>query len=68
MSDKILNNTIFLMFLVTNRYCKAHGMSMRDFMALDRKYKILNYVSECPDVFDSMTGDEMVREVDHYVS
>lgn len=32
-------------------------------MELDKQYAILNYVAECPDMFDSMTGDEMVREV-----
>ena len=29
---------------------------------------ILNYVAECPDIFDSLTGSEMVREVEQYVS
>ena len=35
---------------------------------ITKKYKILNYISECPDVFDSMTEAEMVEEVDQYVS
>lgn len=67
-AEKRLNNTIFLMFLVTSNYCKAHNITAREFLSLDRKYDILNYVSECPDIFDSMTDHEMVEEVDQYVS
>ncbi len=68
MSEKRLNNTIFLMYLVTNNYCKAHNISAKEFLKLDEKYSILNYVSECPDIFDSMTDSEMVEEIDRYVS
>lgn len=68
MSEKRLNNTIFLMYLVTENYCKKHNLSTDDFLRLDEQYAILNYVAECPDIFDSMTGDEMVREIEQYVS
>lgn len=68
MSEKRLNNTIFLMFLVTDNYCRAHNMTPKEFRELDKKYDILNYVAECPDVFDSMTDDEMVEEIEQYVS
>ena len=37
-------------------------------MELDKKCDILGYVSECPDVFDSLTDDEMMEEIDRYVS
>ncbi|MCC8106885.1 MAG: DUF3791 domain-containing protein [Clostridiales bacterium] len=56
------------MFLVTSNYCKAHNITAREFLDLDKKYAILNYVSECPDIFDSMTNREMVEEVDQYIS
>lgn len=68
MSEKRLNNTIFLMYLVTENYCKKHGLSTADFLKLDERYAILNYVAECPDIFDSMTGSEMVEEVEQYVA
>ncbi len=67
MSEKRLNNTIFLMYLVTENYCKKYDMSVNDFLQLDEKYAILNYVSECPDIFDSMTDSEMVEEIEQYV-
>lgn len=68
MSEKRLNNTIFLMYLITEHYCKAHNLTTAQFLELDNKFEILNYISECPDVFDSMTEHEMVAEVDAYVS
>lgn len=67
MSEKRLNNTIFLMYLVTDNYCRAHHMTVKEFLDLDQKYDILGYVSECPDVFDSMTAEEMVEEIEQYV-
>lgn len=68
MSDKRLNNTIFLMYLATENYKKSHALSNEDFLKLDQQYAILNYIAECPDIFDSMTGEEMVEEIDQYVS
>lgn len=67
MSEKRLNNTIFLMFLVTGAYCSAHGLTNEQFLDLDSKCRILRLVAECPDIFDSMTESEMVAEVDDYV-
>lgn len=67
MSEKRLNNTIFLMYLVTKNYCKKHNLSTEDFLKLDDEYEILNYVAECPDIFDSLTSSEMVEEVEQYV-
>ncbi len=68
MSEKRLNNTIFLMYLVTENYCRKHNLSTADFLRLDEKYAILNYVAECPDIFDCLTNSEMVEEVEQYVS
>ncbi|MFG6394111.1 MAG: DUF3791 domain-containing protein [Lachnospiraceae bacterium] len=68
MSERRLNNTIFLMYLVTEYYCKAHNLTIGQFLELDKKYLIINYVSECPDIFDSMTEHEMVKEIEDYVS
>ena len=68
MSERRLNNSIFLMYLVSNSYMKHHGLSQKEFEDLDKQYSILNYVFECPDIFDSMTGDEMVEEIDAYVA
>ncbi len=68
MTDLRLNNTIFLMFYIIENYKKVHKIDEKDFLELDKKYDIINYISECPDIFDSMTDDEMVKEIDDYVS
>lgn len=68
MSEKRLNNTIFLMYLVTESYRGKHGLSVDEFLELDQKYDIINYVAECPDVFDCLTESEMVQEIEDYVS
>ena len=56
------------MYLVTENYRKKYHLSAEEFLKLDEKYEILNYVAECPDIFDSLTENEMVEEVEQYVS
>ena len=68
MSERRLNNSIFLMYLVSTNYMKAHKMTKGDFEKLDKRYEILNYIVECPDIFDSITNEEMVEEIDNYVA
>ena len=68
MSERRLNNGIFLMYLVSTNYMKANKMTKGDFEKLDKKYEILNYIVECPDIFDSLTEEEMVEEIDNYVA
>ena len=68
MSEKRLNNTIYLMYMVTEKYKAAHSLSSEDFLKMDEKFHILNFVGECPDIFDSMSSNEMVEEIDQYVA
>ena len=42
---------------------KTHKMTKGDFEKLDKKYEILNYTVECPDIFDSLTDEGMVEEI-----
>ncbi len=67
MSENRLDNTIYLMYLVTENYKKSHSLTTEQFLELDNKYHIINFVGECPDIFDSMTGEEMVEEINQYV-
>ena len=68
MSEKRLNNTIYIMYLVTENYKKAHSLTSEQFIELDQKYNIINFVGECPDIFDSMNNSEMIEEIDNYVA
>jgi hypothetical protein len=54
--------------MVSENYKRVHQLSSAQFLELDRKYAILNYIAECPDIFDNMTDSEMVEEIDQYVS
>ncbi len=67
MSENRLNNTIYLMYLVTENYKKSHSLTTEQFLELDNKYHIIDFVGECPDIFDSMTSEEMVEEINQYV-
>ena len=68
MKNLRLDNSIFLMFVASEEYRKEHNLSVDEFLAQDKKYNILKYIDECPDVFDSMTEAEMSREIDDYVA
>lgn len=68
MSEKRLDNTIYIMYLVTENYKKAHSLTSEQFIELDQKYNIINFVGECPDIFDSMDNSEMIEEIDNYVA
>lgn len=67
MSEKRLNNTIYIMYLVTESYKSSHSLTSEQFLTLDKKYNIINFIGNCPDIFDSMTSEEMVKEIDEYV-
>ena len=68
MKNLRLDNSIFLMYLVSEEYKREHNISTAQMLELDRQYKIFNYIAECPDIFDSMNKKEMVREIDEYVT
>ena len=67
-NDKRLNNTIYIMYLVTENYKKVHSLTTKQFLDLDKKYNIINFVSKCPDIFDCMNNMEMVKEIDQYIA
>ena len=68
MSEKRLNNTIFLMYLATDAYMRRHNLSRTEFLALDSKFGIVKFISECPDIFDPMTETEMADELDEFIA
>lgn len=68
MSEKRLDNTIYLMYLVTENYKKAHPLTTDQFLDLDEKYKIINFVGEYPEIFDTMTSKKILEEINQYVA
>ena len=68
MSDKRLNNSIFLTYLATDAFIRRHSLSRSEFLALDAKYGIVKFIAEFPDIFDPMTESEMADELDEYIA
>lgn len=68
MNDRRLTNTIYLMYVVMDSYCKAHNLTTKEFIELDKKHDIISLVAECPDIFDPLPKVKMVEEIDGYVS
>ena len=66
-SERRLNNSLFLMHLATEAYRRRHNLTRQEFLDCDSRYHLLSFISECPDVFDSMTEPEMADELDQYV-
>ncbi|MBQ3163283.1 MAG: hypothetical protein IJC02_01910 [Lachnospiraceae bacterium] len=67
-SEKRLNNTIYLMHVITQLYTKEHKISILDFVDLDKKVKIYNYIQKCPDIFDGLPEMEILKRVEEYIS
>lgn len=44
MNEKRLNNTIYIMYLVTENYKKQHSLTTEQFLELDKKFNIINFV------------------------
>lgn len=65
--DLRLNNTIFLMHLAAGAYARHHHLTRGEFSRFDDRHHVLRYVSQCPDVFDSLPEPEIVKELDAYV-
>ena len=68
MSEKRINNSIFLMYLATDAFIRLHSLSRAEFLALDDEFGIVSFIAECPDVFDPMTESEMADELDEYIA
>ncbi|MCD8201083.1 MAG: hypothetical protein LUD47_03340 [Clostridia bacterium] len=68
MTERRLNNTIFLMYLCLDIYCKAHDITARQFLELCKEHDIIHYVAECPDYYDSLPDFEKLEDMNEYFS
>ena len=65
-TEKIINNTVFLMHTAANAYAERHHLTRQGFLSEDDKFHFLDLISKCPDYFDPLTPDEMVDELEKY--
>ncbi|WP_367567169.1 hypothetical protein [Lacrimispora sp.] len=66
--EKRINNNIYLMHIITQDYMRRHHSTVADFLELNNKKKILNYIAECPDIFDGLPMEEMQMELEEYIN
>jgi hypothetical protein len=67
-NEKRINNNIYLMHIITQNYLKRHHTSVKSFLELNKEKKLLNYIAECPDIFDGLPMDEMQKELEEYIN
>lgn len=67
-NTKRINNTIYLMHEITQMYMKKHRMTTQQFIRLDNKVQLLNFIRKCPDVFDGLPDKEMLEEAERYIN
>ena len=61
------DHVLYMQIRVANLYRKAHGMTIIDFLKLDRKINLLLFVADAYEPFH-LTGDiGILDEVDDYV-
>ncbi len=66
-SEKRIRNTIYLMNTITDLYTSKHKIEIQKFFELDKKIKLLDYVQKCPDIFDGLPNDELIKTVEEIV-
>ena len=61
------DHVLYMQIRVANLYCRAHDMSLEDFLKLDREIDFLSFVAKAYEPFH-LTGDAgILEEVDDYV-
>ena len=67
MQFKDFDHVLYMQIRVANLYRNAHGMSIDDFIVLDRQTDLLQFVADAYEPFH-LTGDSgILEEVDDYV-
>lgn len=67
-TEKQLNNSIYLMYVIAELYMKRHELGVEDFLKLDGQVKLLKFIADAPWVFDGLPDEEMLAEAERYVN
>ena len=67
-TEKQINNSIYLMNIITELYMQKHKLSTSEFLDLNSKTGLLEFISECSSVFDELPPEEMLNEAEEYIS
>jgi hypothetical protein len=61
------DHILYMQIRVANLYCKAHNLSIGDFLTLEQKTGLLPFIADAYEPFH-LTGDlGILEEVDEYV-
>lgn len=67
-TEKQINNSIYLMNIITELYMQKHKISTSEFLDLNSKTNLLEFISECSSVFDGLPPEEMLNQAEEYIS
>lgn len=67
-TEKQINNNIYLMNIITELYMQKHKISTSEFLDLNNKTGLLEFISECSSVFDGLPPEEMLNEAEVYIN
>lgn len=62
-----LNPIIYMQVEISNLYMQKYNLSVKDFIALDKEYKILDFIAEGYEPFHLMGNQGILNEVHEYV-
>lgn len=66
-TEKQLNNSIYLMSIITELYMQKHKLNTEEFLRLNSKTGLLGFISECSSVFDGLPPEEMLNEAEEFI-
>ena len=67
-TEKQINNSIYLMNIITELYMQKHKISTSEFLDLNSKTNLLEFISECSSVFDGLPPEEMLNQAEEYIN
>jgi len=63
----IINQEIYLQFLIANKYMRRHNMTPQEFLELDEKSDLLGFLEDGYEPFHLTGVDGIMDEVENYI-
>ena len=63
----IINQEIYLQFLIANKYMRKHNMTPQEFLELDEKSDLLGFLEDGYEPFHLTGVDGIMYEVENYI-
>lgn len=65
--DKFTENQLYIKVRLVTDYCKKRRISPLDFVKLDTKYDIFDFIDKNIEDFNYLDASEVVKEVENYI-